>query len=85
MNRLLLLALLPAALLGCATAPTPAPAANAPVVASQDLSCEREVKTGTMMPTTRCRTAEQREADRKSAETAADFVRGGNQKMAPGK
>lgn len=81
MKRFLLVALLPAALIGCA-----APAETQPtVVASTDASCDREVKTGSIMPTVRCRTAAEREADRKSAENARDFVRSTNQVMQPGK
>lgn len=81
MKRLLLVALLPAALIGCATPATTEPT----VVATADATCDREVKTGSIMPTVRCRTAAEREADRKSAENAADFVRRTNQVMQPGK
>lgn len=83
MNRALLIALLPATLIGCA-APVE-PSAPAATVAAADASCDREVKTGSMMPTVRCRTAAEREADRKSAEGASDFVRRTNQVMQPGK
>jgi hypothetical protein len=82
MKRALLLALLPATLIGCATPPADP---GTTTVASQDATCDKETKTGSMMPTVRCRTAAQREADAKSAENAKDFVRGTNQVMQPGK
>lgn len=82
MKRALLAALLPAILIGCTTPPADT---KTTVASAADTICDREVKTGSMMPTVRCRTAAEREADRKSAESAADFVRKTNQVMPLGK
>ncbi len=82
MNRILPVTVLCAALAGCAA---PAAQEGTPTTTATDATCDREVKTGSLMPTVRCRTAAEREADRKSAEGAADFVRRNNQVMQPGK
>jgi hypothetical protein len=70
---------------GCASTPAPAPTATTVASASKDVVCDRETRTGSMMPTSRCTTAAQREADQKSADNAADFVRRTNQIMPLGK
>lgn len=57
----LLLSLIPLALAACASAP---PEKEVPLAAvDKDTICEREARTGTSLPTTRCRTAEQRKAE----------------------
>ncbi len=51
---------LPLALAGCASTP---PDKDVPLAAkADDTVCEREARSGTNFPTTRCRTAEQRKA-----------------------
>jgi len=81
MIRALTLALLPAALIGCASPPPEAPTTVA--AAGKDLMCDKEIKTGSMMPATRCRTAEQRAADQRAVEEAADLIKQGRQKIGP--
>jgi hypothetical protein len=60
MNRLLL-SLLPLALAACAAAPAEKDVPLAAV--DKDTICERESRTGTSLPTTRCRNAAQRKAE----------------------
>ena len=58
----LLLILVPLALAGCASAPPEKEVALAAV--DKDTICERESRSGSNLPTTRCRTAEQRKAEK---------------------
>ena len=60
MNRLLL-CLIPLALAACAAAPAEKPQEVAQA-ADPDTICVREARTGSSLPTTKCRTAEQRKA-----------------------
>ncbi|NCT82913.1 MAG: hypothetical protein GXC94_07205 [Comamonadaceae bacterium] len=55
-----LLGLLPLALAACASAPKPETAA----AQGDAVSCKRETQVGSMLPSTQCRTAMQRAADR---------------------
>lgn len=65
----LLLTLVPVLLSACAATSTP-PSNDAVVAAAgDDTICERETSTGTILPKKRCRTAEQREADRRAVES----------------
>lgn len=66
----LLLPLLVIGLTGCVAAPQ----ANDAVTADQ-VYCERETRTGSNLPTTRCRSAAQREADRRQAESIGENIR----------
>ena len=50
----------------------------------KDTICEREARTGTSLPTTRCRTAEQRKADQASV-TQLEETRRNFQGMTTGK
>lgn len=68
----LLLPLLALALAACASAPP-----DGTPVAVDQVSCERETRTGSNLPTTRCRSAAQREADRRAAEAAGESIRPG--------
>ncbi|HEY0953228.1 MAG TPA: hypothetical protein VGE36_00620 [Roseateles sp.] len=70
MNRLLLL--MPLALAACAATPPP----GTPLAADQ-ISCDREVRVGSNLPTTRCRSAAQREAERRSVEAMGENLRPG--------
>ena len=63
MNRLLL-ALLPLALAACAAAPAQKEVALASI--DKDTICEHEARTGSNLPTKRCRSAEQRQADQEA-------------------
>lgn len=72
MNRLLL-ALLPLALAACAAAPASKEVALAPL--DKDTVCERESSTGTNLPKTRCRTADQRKADQDAVRQAEESRR----------
>ncbi len=56
----LLLSLIPFALAACAAAPKP----DAVAARGDDTSCRRETQVGSMLPSTQCRTATQRAADR---------------------
>ena len=72
MNRLLL-SLLPLALAACASAP---PEKDVPLAAAdKDTICERESRSGTNFPTTRCRTAEQRKAEQAAVTQVEDTRR----------
>lgn len=74
MKRMLLI-LLPLALAACAS--TTSPAAKSDSLASNDnnVICDRETSTGTSMPTKRCRSAEQRDADKRAAEELEAGIR----------
>lgn len=75
----LLLTLLPLALAACASAP---PAGQQ--AADNGTLCERETPTGSMLAKSKCRTAEQREADRAGVAATAEAIR--NQRnLPPGK
>lgn len=64
-------------LAGCAGAPKTPTGPAAAGQAEQDVSCEVEIPTGSMFPIKRCRTAAQREAERKAADEAGDAIRRG--------
>jgi uncharacterized protein YcfL len=64
-----------AALLLAACASTPPVTTTAAADNDKDVLCEREARTGTILPTKRCRSAEDREADRRSLENASDNSR----------
>ncbi|MCY4747056.1 MULTISPECIES: hypothetical protein [unclassified Roseateles] len=76
----LLLPLLAVGLVACAAAPQTGDTLTA------DTTCERETRIGSNLPTTRCRSAAQREEDRRRAEAigenikpgAASTIRGGS-------
>ena len=72
MNRLLL-SLLPLALAACASAPPEKDVSLA--AADKDTICERETRSGTNFPTTRCRTAEQRKAEQAAVSQVEDTRR----------
>jgi hypothetical protein len=72
MKTLPLLALLTLALSGCAVTPPP----GTPISADQ-MSCDRETRIGSNLPTTRCRSMAQREAERRAAEKMGDNLRPG--------
>ncbi|MCY4753548.1 hypothetical protein [Pelomonas aquatica] len=82
MKRSLLL-LSPLLLAACASAPTDPKQDVAAAPIDKDTICERETRTGTLMPTLRCRTAAQREADKRDAEAVSDAVRRGAPTPAP--
>ncbi|MFG6468550.1 hypothetical protein [Roseateles sp. BYS87W] len=69
----LLLSLLPLTLAACAAAPDRQEVALAPL--DKDTICERESTTGTSLPKTRCRTAEQRRADQAGVQQAEESRR----------
>ncbi|MBL8277570.1 MAG: hypothetical protein JNL93_12785 [Pelomonas sp.] len=71
MNRFLV-CLLPLALAACAAAPQ---ADKAQAGADAGTVCDRETRTGTLMPTTRCTTAAEREAAQRAAQSVGDAVR----------
>ncbi|MGM9485476.1 hypothetical protein ACS5PN_30085 [Roseateles sp. NT4] len=81
MKHLLLSSLFALALAGCAS--TPAPTTN---TAANDggATCEKEVSTGSMLSKSRCRTAEQREAERAGVAATADAIRQ-QRNLPPGK
>lgn len=72
MNRLLI-SLPTLALAACASAP---PGTDTKV-AADSVSCERETRVGSSLPTTRCRSAAQREAERAAAQRVGDNLRPG--------
>lgn len=76
MKRSFLL-LLPLLLAACASAPTDPKQVVATASDDKDTICERETRTGSMMPTVHCRTAAQREQDKRDAEAAGDVLRRG--------
>jgi hypothetical protein len=65
------LPLLAAGLAGCVAAPQTGDAI------ADGTTCEREFRVGSNLPTTRCRSAAQREADRRAAEAIGDTIRPG--------
>lgn len=67
------LALLPLALVACATAPQPTDKAGE--VVTSEVTCDREVRTGTILPKTHCSTAAEREAARRAAREAGEAIR----------
>lgn len=69
----LALSLLPLALAACATATQPANKGGD--VVSSDVTCDREVRTGTILPKTHCSTAAERDAARRAAREATDAIR----------
>jgi len=77
MKRSLLL-LSPLLLAACASAPTAPKQEVAVVPTDKDTVCERETRTGSMMPTLRCRTAAQRDAEKRDMEATSDNLRRGN-------
>ncbi|CAM3946713.1 hypothetical protein [Roseateles saccharophilus] len=77
MKRPLLL-FLPLLLAACASAPSEPKQAAAVVSNDKDTICERETRTGTMLPTVRCRTAAQREAEKREVEAVSDGMRHSN-------
>lgn len=82
MKQQLLLLLLPAALLGCAG---PAPKQEAATTTSADGTvCERDEITGTRFTAMRCRSAAQRERDKRSADDLEDIARRGQAVTRPG-
>lgn len=72
MKRILPL-LLPWVLAACASTSS-APAQQA-VAADKDVVCERETPTGTSLPTRRCRSLAQREADRRAVDAVEASTR----------
>ncbi len=78
----LLLLVLPAALLGCANPPA-RPQADATTSADGTV-CERDEITGTRFTAMRCRSAAQREKDRRAAEDLEDVARRGQAVTRPG-
>ncbi len=76
MKHLLLSSLMALALAGCASAPATTTAAN-----DNSVICDKEVPTGSMLSKSKCRSAEQREAERRSVETVNESVR--TQRSAP--
>lgn len=78
MKHLLSASLFALALAGCASAPTTT-AAN-----DNSVTCERETPTGSMLSKSKCRSAEQKEADRAGVAATAEAIR--NQRnLPPGK
>lgn len=71
----ILLRLMPVVLAACASTPPPPPTDGEMAARGPDVTCEREVRTGTSLPTKRCRTVEQREADRRAVDGVRDAVR----------
>lgn len=67
----LLIPLLAIGLAGCVAAPQTSDASAA------DTTCERETRVGSNLPTTRCRSAAQREADRRAAEAIGENIKPG--------
>lgn len=79
MKYLLLASLSALALMGCASTPAPA---DATAAANNDgVICEREMPTGSMMTKSKCRSAEQREADRAAVTATQEAIR--NQRTKP--
>jgi hypothetical protein len=71
MKRLALY-MLPLVLAACAA---PKPTNEAGEVVSSDVTCDREVRTGTILPKTHCSTAADREAARQAARQAGEAIR----------
>jgi len=81
MKHLLLLVLLPTALLGCAG---PAPIEEKRSAVAGDTVCERTEPTGTRFTGMRCRTAAQREQDKRNVDDLEDVARRGAAVTKPG-
>ena len=80
MQRMLLI-LLPLTLALAACASTTPPAKDgAPASADAGTVCDRDSRTGSMLPTTRCTTAAEREAARRDVNAVSESVR--NQRSA---
>ncbi|WP_457421278.1 hypothetical protein [Roseateles sp. P5_E7] len=77
----LFLILLPAALLGCAGPP---PVEEKTAAAAGDTVCERSEVTGTRFTGMRCRTAAQREQDKRNVSDLEDVARRGAAVTKPG-
>jgi len=73
----LLLPLIPIALAACASTSADKPKETAQNAAGGDVICEREMPTGSSFPTKVCRTAAQREADRREVEATSEGMRRG--------
>ncbi len=71
--KLLLVPLFSVLLAACAAQPTQQ--ADATAKMADGSICERESRTGSMLPSTRCRTEAQREADRRAAAAVGDNMR----------
>lgn len=72
MKRLLLLSLLPASLIGCAGAP---PAEEQAAAQDAAMYCERNQSTGSRMISTQCRSAAQREQDKRDVAAMNEATR----------
>lgn len=66
--------LLPVVLAACASTATP-PAGTAQAATDNGTICERDARTGSMLPTTRCTTAAEREAAKRDVSATAEAVR----------
>ena len=73
----MLMPLLSLALAACASAP---PADKQAASADNGTVCERDARTGSMLPSTRCTTAAERDAARRGVDTVSESVR--NQRAA---
>jgi hypothetical protein len=62
-------------LAACTSTPPNAVTTTAAAENDKDVLCEREARTGSNLPTKRCRSAAEREADQRSLETAAENAR----------
>lgn len=69
----LLLTLLPLALAACATTTPPKEGAQAATDAGT--VCDRDARTGSMLPTTRCTTAAEREEAKRNTQAVSEAVR----------
>jgi hypothetical protein len=74
MKRMLLI-LAPLALAACASTTSPSTQDATVAAADNGTICDRETSTGTILPTKRCRTAEQREAERRAVESVESNTR----------
>jgi hypothetical protein len=75
MKHPLLLLLLPAALMGCAGTPPAEDKATQVAAIDPSTVCERDQATGTRMISVRCRTAADREQDKRDAEAMNEASR----------
>jgi hypothetical protein len=80
----LLLSLITLTLAACAAAPADKANEVAAAPLDKDTVCEREARTGTSLPTTRCRTAEQRK-EAQNGVTQTEETRRNFQGIATGK
>jgi len=74
MSRVLLV-LLPLTLAACASTTVPVAKDAAVAAADKNVICDRETRTGSSLPTKTCRSAEQRDADRRAAEELEAGIR----------